>query len=416
MSYRDRSRREPNVPKVIRLELSEKNIRGRFIGLVILLAIAFTAIGMGVKAWLTTEPGWKVLECYAEGVTFSDDFVVNYYLGADGSNATAEEKAINAVYSQAMTDAYRIFTDQPLEDGTHNMAYLNAHLNETVSIEPALYEALELLENAGLRHHYLAPVYVEFKPVFLSQNSMEAAVYDPMKNEDLMAYVRELAAYAADPASVRLELLGNDQVCLRVSDEYLAFLEAHEIDAVLDLNWMTNAFVADFVADALIENGFTRGYVASYDGFTRNLGGVEEAFRLNLFAREGQEAFQAGALGYTGTFSCVYLRDYPMAESDRWHYMAYEDGSITGIFLDPADGASKGAVSDLVVYSEDKSCGELLTLAAPAMIASTLNAQPLLEAQGVYAIWNEGKTIFHTQPDANISLSGEFGYTLELAQ
>ena len=416
MSYRDRSRREPNMPKVIRVELSEKNLRARLIGLVILLAIAFTAIVMGVKAWLTTEPGWKVLECYAEGVTYSDDFVVNYYLGANGNNATAEEKAINAVFSQAMTDAYRIFTDQPLEDGTHNMAYLNAHLNETVSIEPALYRALELLESAGLRHAYLAPVYVEYKTVFLSQNGMEAAAYDPMKNEELMAYVRELAAYAADPESIRLELLGGGQVCLRVSDEYLAFIEDHEINAVMDLNWMTNAFVADFVADALAENGFTHGYVASYDGFTRNLGGLDQEFLQNIFARDGREAFQAGALSYTGSFTCVYLRDYPLSESDRWHYMAYEDGSITSTFLDPADGASKGAVSDLLVYSSDKSCGELLALAAPVMIADSLDPQSLLDAQGVEAIWNEGKTIFHTQPDASISLTGEFGYTLELVK
>ena len=416
MSYRDRSRRPPNMPKVIKLELSEKNIRGRLIGVVILLAIGFTAIGVAVNGWLTTEPGWKVMECYAEGVTFSDDFVLNYYLGAGEQNATGEERSVNAVYGQAMTDAYRIFTDQLLEDGTHNLAYLNTHLNETVSIEPALYEALALLENAGLRHHYLAPVYVEYKPVFLSQNGMEAALYDPMKNGELMEGVRELAAFAADPASVRLELLGNDQVCLRVSDAYLAFLEENAYDTVLDLNWMTNAFVADYVADALIANGYTRGYLASYDGFTRNLGGLDEEFRLNLFAREGQEAFQAGALGYTGSFACVYLRDYPLGESDRWHYMAYEDGSITGIFLDPADGASKGAVTDLVIYSESKSCGELLTLAAPAMIADSLNVQPLLDAQDAGAIWNEGKTVFHTHPDANISLSGEFGYTLELVQ
>ena len=45
MSYRDRSRREPNMPRVIKLELDEKNIKGRLIGVVILLAIAFTFIG-----------------------------------------------------------------------------------------------------------------------------------------------------------------------------------------------------------------------------------------------------------------------------------------------------------------------------------------------------------------------------------
>ena len=412
MSYRDRSRREPVMPRIIKLEVSEKNMRGRLIAVVVLLAIAFTAIGIAVKGIFTTDPGWKVMDCYADIITYSDDFVFSYYLGTEG-NATAEERAINTVYSQGMEDAFRFFTDQALEDGTKNLAYLNDHLNETVTIEGPLYDALEKLENAGLRHTYLAPVYVEYKPVFLSQNTSEAAVYDPMRNDDLKAYVQEAAAYANDPAHVRLELLGNDQVCLRVSEEYQAFLEAHEIDTVLHLNWMTNAFVCDYVADQLIQHGFTKGFLASYDGFTRNLGGLEDKFRFNLFNRVDGAYELAGSLGYQGAFSVVYLRDYPMNDADRWHYMGYEDGQITTIFLDPADGMSKSAVTDLVVYAADKSCAELLTVAAPAMIAEELDVQSLLAAN---AIWGEGKTLFHTEADANIYLNEEAGYTTKIAE
>lgn len=412
MSYRDRSRRERVMPRIIKLEVSEKNIRGRLIAVVVLLAIAFTAIGIAVKDIFTTDPGWKVMDCYAEIVTYSDDLVFSYYLGTEG-NATAEERSINTVYSQAMTDAYRYFTDQPLEDGTKNLSYLNDHLNETVTIEGPLYRALEKLENAGLRHAYLAPVYVEYKPVFLSQNTSEAAVYDPMKNEELGDDVREAAAYANDPAHVRLELLGGNQVCLRVSEEYQAFLEANEINKVLDLNWMTNAFVVDYAADLLIQKGFTKGFIASYDGFTRNLGGLEEEFRFNLFHRVGETYELSGALGYKGTFSIVYLRDYPMSDDDRWHYMGYEDGTITTTYLDPTDGMSKSAVTDLVVYDADRSCAELLTLAAPAMIAEELNVQSLAD---VGAVWSEDKTLMHTEVDANIYLNEEAGYTTKIAE
>ena len=412
MSYRDRSRREPVMPRIIKLEVSEKNMRGRLIAVVVLLAIAFTAIGVAVKGVFTTDPGWKVMDCYAEIVTYSDDLVFSYYLGSEG-NATGEERAINTVYSQAMTDAYRYFTDQPLEDGTRNLAYLNDHLNETVTIEGPLYDALEKLEHAGLRHAYLAPVYVEYKPVFLSQNTSEAAVYDPMRNEELKADVQETASYADDPAHVRLELLGNDQVCLWVSEEYQAFLEANEIDKVLDLNWMTNAFVVDYAADLLIQNGFTKGFIASYDGFTRNLGGLEDEFRFNLFNRVDQTYELAGALGYKGAFSVVYLRDYPMSDADRWHYMGYEDGTITTTYLDPADGMSKSAVTDLVVYAADQSCVDLLTLAAPAMIAEELDVHSLVN---VGAIWSEGKTLLHTEVDANIYLNEEAGYTVKIAE
>ena len=415
MSYRDRSRREPVMPRIIKLEVSEKNIRGRLIGVVILLAIAFTAIGVAVKGVFTTDPGWKSMECYADMVTYKDDFVFNYYLGSEG-DATAEERAINAVYSAGMEDAYRFFTDQALEDGTRNLAYLNEHLNEKVTIEHALYCALEKLETAGIRYAYLAPVYVEYQPVFLSRNTSEAAVFDPMRNTDLLPYVQEAAAFANDPAHIRLELLGDDQVRLWVSEEYEAFLQTYEVDTVLDLNWMTNAFICDYVADLLIQNGFTKGVIASYDGFTRNLGGLEEEFRFNLFNRVEQSCELAGSLAYKGLFSCVYLRDYPMSEDDRWHYMAYEDGAITSVYLDPADGMSKSAVTDLVVYAADKSCAELLTIAAPAMIARTLDTQALTDTDGVGAIWSVGRTLIHTRPDASIHLAEGAGYTCEAAE
>ena len=412
MRYRDRSRREPNMPRIIKLELDEKNIKGRLIGVVILLAIAFTFIGIAVKGVFTSEPGWKVMECYAEGVNYSEEFVLNYYLGADGRNATSEQRAINTVYGQAMEDAYRIFTQELLEDGTHNIGYLNAHLNEEVTIEPALYRALELLEEAGLRYAYLSPVYAQYQSVFLSQNDDEAAQLDPMKDPELQADVAQMAAMASDPAMISLELLGDDRVILQVSDEYQAFMEAQEITEVLDLSWMTNAFVADFVADALAEAGLTSGYIASYDGFTRNLGGVNEHFAVNIFARNGQTVEMPGAMTYSGAMSMVSLRDYPMGGVDRWHYHAYEDGSITSIYLDPADGLSRAGVANLLVYDREMSCAQLLAVAAPAMIGENLDAASLADSHGE-AIWTEDGKVFHTQADAPITLDPALGYTLE---
>ena len=415
MSYRDRSRREPHMPRIIKLELDEKNIKGRLIGVAILLIIAFVFIGIAVNGAFSSEPGWKIMECHAEGVNYSEEFVLNYYLGDDGRNATTEQRAINMVYAQAMEDAYRIFTHELLEDGTHNIGYLNAHLNEEVTIEPALYRALELLENAGLRYAYLAPVYAQYRGVFLSQNDEEAAQLDPMKDSELREDVRQMAAMAADAEKVGLILLGDNRVCLRASEEYLSFLEEHEISAVLDLSWMTNAFVADYVADAMTAAELTNGYIASYDGFTRNFGGVEESFGVNLFARQGQTIDMSGVLTYSGVMSMVSLRDYPMSADDRWHYHVYEDGSITSIYLDPASGLSQASVSDLLVYDEEMSCGELLTLAAPVMIIEGFDAASLT-ASSADAIWAENAKICHTQADAKIAINADSGYVLNHVQ
>ena len=415
MSYRDRSNKTPHLPPVIKIDLAEGNMRNRLIVLVIVLAIAFTAFGVGLKEVFTSEPGWKTIECYTEEMAYSADISLQYYLGGEGINATSQERALNAVYGEAMAQAYRIFNSEVLAEGNYNVAYLNAHPNEVVTVDPALYAAFSLLENAGARYAYMAPIYVEYKGVFLSQNDTEAVCYDPMKDQTIADYIRQIAAVTADPDMVTLELLGGDQVCLKISEEYLAFAEEHGIESFLDLGWMTNAFVVDFVADRLTEAGHTSGYLVSYDGFTRNLGGVAETFALNLLARSGKETRVAGAMTYTGATSLAVFRDYPMTGADSWHYYRYEDGSVTSTYLDPVDGMSKAAVSDLVVYSNDLSCAELMVRAASTFIADSFDAAALSDAD-MGAIWSAEDTIFHNRADAAITMAEGTGMKLELAK
>ena len=263
MSYRDRSNKTPYLPPLIKISLSEGNMTLRLIALVVVLAIAFTAFGVALREIFTTEPGWKAIECYTEEIAYSADISLQYYLGGQDVNATSQERSLNAVYGEAMADAYRIFNSEVLEDDNYNIPYLNAHPNEVVTVDPALYAAFELLEDAGARYCYMAPINVEYKAVFLSQNDVEAAGYDPMKDADLADDIRETASVIADPNMVKLELLGNNQVCLKASEEYLAFAENNGIEGILDLGWMTHAFVVDYVADCLIEAGHTSGYLMS---------------------------------------------------------------------------------------------------------------------------------------------------------
>ena len=415
MSYRDRSNKTPYLPPVIKISLTEGNLTRRLIVLVIVLAIAFTAFGVGLKELFTSESGWKTIECYTEEMAYSADISLQYYLGGEDVNATNQQRSLNAAYGEAMADAYRIFNSEMLTEGNYNIAYLNAHPNEIVTVDPALYQALALLEGENLRYAYLAQAYLDYKPVFLSQSDAEAMRYDPMKDQALAEAIRELAEVVSDPEMVKLELLADNQVCLKVSDEYLAFAESYGIESILDLGWMTNAFVVDYVAERLIEAGHTRGYLMSYDGFTRNLGGLEETFALNLFARQGTQAMAAGTLSYNGCTSLVVFRDYPMTAADTWHYYRYEDGSVTSTYLDPADGMSKAAVSDLTVYSQELDCAELMLRGAQVFIADTFSAETL-SAGDMGAIWSVDDTIFYNQADASITLTEESGMKLQFAQ
>ena len=125
------------------------------------------------------------------------------------------------------------------------MGYLNGHVNEIVTVDPALYKALTVLTQYDCRYAYLAPAYAEYDRVFSAESDAEAARYDPAGDPELAEYLAEIAAFAGNPEMVNLEILGDNRVRLTVSTEYLKFTEENEIETVLDFGWMKNAFIAD---------------------------------------------------------------------------------------------------------------------------------------------------------------------------
>ena len=55
-----------NLKPVQRIELSDKNNKLKLILVILLLALGFTAIGVGISSLISTEKGWKELTEYLE--------------------------------------------------------------------------------------------------------------------------------------------------------------------------------------------------------------------------------------------------------------------------------------------------------------------------------------------------------------
>ena len=396
MSKRPRDNR-PYIRPVTKLELSEANIKLRWIAIAVCLAVAAVAIGYGFHAALSTEPGWQQVTPLSEEVSCASEFVLMYDFGVGDINPTAAHKKLEAVYGDLTVSAYRLFS--PDAQGEDNLQYLNAHVNETVTVAPALYDALEQIDAAGSRYPFLAPVQGLYDAVYLSATDAEAALYDPMKNEELARHAREMAAVCADPAMIRLEILGENQVKLVASPEYLAFAAENEITVFLDFGWMTNAFIIDYMADALEEAGFDAGYLSSYDGFTRNLYGRGKGFSQNVYHRVGNDVYMPAVLEYAGPMSIVTLRNFPLSDQERWMYYAYQDGTVTSVYLDPQDGSSRTSIDGLTAYSREKGCAEILLKTTPVFIAENFDAYALemLAHDGIESIRCHEKGIVCTE-------------------
>ena len=412
---RDGSRR-PGFPKITRIEVSEKHFRLRAVLAIGFLVLGIVAIAYGLSSLLNKEAGWQAVEATPSGLSCASDFQLQYDFSEDGSGATAAYRQISQLYTKAVEEGYRIFSADLLEDGLHNVAYLNQHVNETVTVEPALYQALQLAAAYDTRAIFLAPAYREYERVFLAESEGEASRYDPTQNPDVMAYIQDIAAFSNSEQDISLEFYDNYQVRLQLSDACLAFTEEYGIEGWVDFSWLKNAFLIDYLAQCLADNGYTNGYLASYDGFTRNLDARGLSYSLNLFNRSGDTVDIPAVLQYDRPISIVFLRNYPLRDADQWHYYGFAEGRILTIFLDAGDGVSKSSLDNLVSYSEGLGCAEVLLKMLPVFVSDSFeeNGLAYLARDGVYSVWFEGDTLCYNEPDGAIALrEGEIVYTLE---
>lgn len=418
MSKHARDKR-PYVRPVERITLNADNVRLRWILTAVLILIAAAAIGLGVHYAIEVEPGWNPVEPVCDEPNYSSEIQLMYDFSVDPGNASAINKTLTNLYSEIMEESYRIFSKDADIEGVHNVFYLNQHINEQVTVEPELYEAMALLKRYDNRCIFLAPVYAEYYRVMAAETDVEARMYDPARDIGAEDYVSQLMTYLTDPAMVDIALLGDNRVILQVGDAYREFARENEITEFLDFGWLRNAFVVDYAAETLLEKGFSHGYLASYDGFNRNLSEAGQPLDFNLFDRQGTEIYLPGKMTYGGRRSIVFLRDFPLSSLDRWNYYVYDDGSIASVMVAPDTGKNEAAVSNLVGYGFDIGCSEILMEMLPIYLDAAFAPESLavLAEKGIHSVWCGDGVINYNDPELTLTtLENQDGvnYTLYL--
>ncbi len=408
----------PHLPPVESIELSSRHLVPRIVAVVLLLAVAVGAFVYGFMALLSSGAGWQEIKVHASGeLSCGDEFVLNYNIGAGETDASAENRAVTTLYSQASVHAYRLFDTVQSWDGVVNLYDLNHHPNQVMQVSSVLYDAFSLLERYDSRYLYLGPVYAVYESLFYCQDDAAAAGFDPYADEATAAYVAEAAAFARDAKAIRLELLGDNRVRLNVSEEYLAWAEYNETEDFLNFFWLKNAFVADYLADTLAGAGYTSGTLSSYDGYIRNLDGSGTSYSLNLFDL-ADALLQAGTMDYTGPASLVTLRAYPMDGQPYPFYYRYEDGVIRTPFADLSDGLCRTSLPQLTCWSKSSGCAEIALQMAPLYVGSDFSPAGIedLAGGGIWSVWCRDRVIHSNGPDIAITqLYDANGVTYTLA-
>ena len=362
------------------------------------------ALGFFLIQLLSEDPGWQTIEFSNKSLMSENEIVLNYDLGRGELSATAEKKELQAVYGTALSRAYKLFDARVAHEGVVNLYYINKHPGEVLTVDPDLYAAFALLDAHGDRSVYLAPVQAQYRNLFSCTDDVTAALQDPHKNEETRALMTEMAVFANDPSAVRVELLGSNQLRLTVSEAYLAYAAEAELDTFVDFAWLTNAFVVDTVADELTFKGYTRGYLSSYDGYTRYLDGPDNAYTVRILDRVGTEVFSAATVNCKGIRSLVQLRDYPLAEIGLAVFYGYADGHHASRYVG-SDGLYRTALRDLTAYSSEQSCAEVALTLSPIFIADTLDETKLtaMTEKGIFSIWCRDRVIRYTAEELTLN-------------
>lgn len=391
--------------QVKEIALSEKHFKLRVGLFAVFLVVAMIALGVFLFSLLRTEPGWQTVSVTSTGRTSAVDFSFNYYCGHNGANATDEYSKVASLYTEAAEKTYVLFDKYEENKELFNVYYLNHNPNKTVTVDTALYNAFKLLADSGSRYIYLAPVYEEYGALFSGENDVYAAESDPYKSASVAAGFKAVAAYAADEKHVNLKLLADNKVCLEVSSEYEAYAKANGIDSFIDFYRLKNAFIIDYFAQVLTENGYTNGYITSEDGFARNLDDRGEQYSLSVVNNNGGNVHIAATVGYTGVLSTVSYHAYPLSSYDSDYYYEYENGDVATSYIDTADGLYKSALPNLLAYSKTKTCTEILLATMPYYIADSFSeeAPSGIRAGAIELLWFDGETLNYTEEGAQIT-------------
>ncbi len=373
---------DPPVKPVRSIQVPVTVTKKKVLLIASLLAVGIALIVWAIVAFLTVPKGWANIEP-PPGLenTCVYEFSLRYLLGETDEKTNREKNAVTELYVQAAEDAYRIFSENEIKD-VKNIYYINQHVGEKVQVDPALYNALALLTEDGRRALYLAPIHENNRALIACTDDTWAEEYDPTRNEDTEILYSELLTFIQDPEHVELELLGENQVRLVVSDEYQKYTEENGFDKFITLDWTRNAFVTDYIADALIARGYCNGILTSYDGYIRNLG-TKEVLEQAIFDGTVNRNYRVATMQHTGVGAMIWMRNYPISMDDlNVDYYVWENGRVSHTRLDAADGLPKSACSDFVVYSRSLSCAQILDRTMDVYIADQMDWEAVADLPG----------------------------------
>ena len=390
---RSRGSNDYGLRPVKKIELSEKNIKLRIIVVIVALVVGAFFIGLGVRSCTAAQSGWQAIASNDASQSVASSFSLMYNVGQSGMDATAERRAIAAIYTDAAAKAYRMF-DVYSDGGA--LEKINSGVGKVIEVLPELYSAFEKMISRGGRALYYAPYFEFYEQIYSSEFDYEAAMFDPAMSDDVAAVFEKLSSYVSDPDAVSLKLLGDNKVELYVSDEYAAFAKENDVSFFVGFSWFEESFCADYIAQKLRDGGFTYGYIIGKNGSFINLDNSGNSYSYSLYGGQGSDAYIVCRAQFSRAVCGVYYRGFSL--DGDFHFYTYENGKTVTPYIDEL-GRSRAASNFLFAYSYNGGCADAALSSYSEFTKDGIDKEKLssLSDAGVESVFLDGNKILASE-------------------
>lgn len=394
-------------PKPVKkIELDERHIKLRIILLIVFSLLAVGAIFFTLYKIANKDNGWQQVTLRTrDSAKLENDFYFSYYV-----KSASEYRKVSAAYDKYFISAKKDLDDN--NDYSNNVYYINHHPNTEIEISPFLYECFsDILSDTnylylGSINHYYDQIIYNIDDTFINK-------YDPMSNTDIANIVNDLLTYINN-GDVELKLLDDNKIKLYVSNDYLSFLDYHDIDKIIDFSWLENAYIIDYLKTNLKKDGFKRGIIRTYDGYNISLDDDSYNYKYTLFDEINNHSGKIGEFIYNANSTIVNFKNFIVYNKDMSFIRYMSDNTRRTYYISNIDGFSKASTRYLLSYSNN-SCVKTAKMLSNIYINDTFDESLInLNKDNYNFIWYDNYNVYHTDKDVEINITfstEEYKYT-----
>ena len=317
----------------------------RVLAFVLALVVAIGGITLGVLQIGHKEPGYHKVDANLseEAKNYAQDISFQVYCEGSSDEIKHRLNAIKTTYSSTLLRVYMLLDAEVEYPGVTNLATLNAHIGEDLTLSEELFRVVTDAESKTREQKGYNLFNGAFSRAWQDIRYLSAPEeYDPLRNENERERLRLLCEAGGDLSNFALRVVD--------PEKYLALLrELEQQGPILDLGLLHDAYELQLVGEAMEEAGFGDGYLVMNSGVTMLLSGNPSG-ELSLFGlRDGEVAPAAAAPAQSGSAASL-MRCFAEREGEAGYYVL--DGQLRHPWL-PASGAYYGLLQAAIVTAKD---------------------------------------------------------------